>query len=240
MWGRNALSFGAIALLLYVSVANASWLVNSPTGAATKIAAAPSKGAQCFDTMGLLGAAAKAEGPVVLNAEPAGNCGGVADHLPALTDHRVIVRMDSGPSTLAAFDKVKRPIDERYGFFGDSAAVTAIRARQPNAWAWTWAEARKCQRDYSIWGWLGTMPESCAGKTMLVSLDQQWQMPGWPRRAMKRFAESGTKVILAAALDKDGGPIGISAVAHMENVPVDYTGMLWIDDIDMISRLRME
>lgn len=237
MWGKNALSLAAVGLMIFVSVANASWLALASGKQPKKIAARTTNNNKCPTLMDIWRAAASAEGPAVIDVDPAAGCTDLRQVLQESSNIPFIIRMKSGPATLAAFDAAKHEIELNFGFIGDSAAVTAIRARQPNAWAWTWAEARQCHADYAKWGWFTTVPESCKGKTMLVTLDEQWRTPGWPRRAMARLRAAGTRVILAADIAPAGEPIGIATTDHMNNVPVDYDGHLWVDDIAKVSRM---
>jgi hypothetical protein len=108
-------------------------------------------------------------------------------------------------------------------------------------WTWTAAAARACYDDYFKLGWLGIVPESCRGKTMLIPLDGQLKIWGWPKRFMARMNAADVRVILArpdehveAAVDVYG-PRGLSTVTQLPEVPRDFTGYLLVDDISTIG-----
>jgi hypothetical protein len=98
-------------------------------------------------------------------------------------------------------------------------------------WHWKTRDARLCFDDYVRTGWLGMVPESCRGKTMVIPLEGQWKVWGWPKRFHARMDAAGVRVIL-------GEPgAGIQKHPQIPDVPRDFKGYLWVEDIGRIGPL---
>ena len=67
-------------------------------------------------------------------------------------------------------------------FYGSPSAIARIREVYPEAWAFIASQARQCTVDYIATGWTGLVPSSCEQGTMLIALDQQTFLWGWPNR----------------------------------------------------------
>ncbi len=222
--------------LVVMSFVNASWLAPAPPGALQMIAARPGAGDACPSLKDTREALIAAGGPVVLDAAAKPGCMNFATALEQLPRYKFILKTDDAAGTLAAFEKLERPVDERYGFIGDAATVATIRARAPKAWAFTIAEGRACFEDYVKLGWLAMVPESCRGKTILVPLDEKWKVAGWPRRFQARMKAAGTQVILTAPGKPADAIPGITTLEQIPEVPRAYTGYLWVDAPILIGR----
>jgi hypothetical protein len=115
------------------------------------------------------------------------------------------------------------------------------RATQPTVWNWTLDRATECYDAYFKMGWLGVVPEACRGKTMLIPLDGQWKLWGWPKRFMARMNAADVKVILGGPSERAEsvvdtyGAHGLTTVTQIPEVPRDFTGYLLLDDIAAIG-----
>ena len=74
-----------------------------------------------------------------------------------------------------------------------------------------------------------------AGKTIIIPLDQQWKAWGWPKRFMARMDAAKVRVILSGPASADGTMVGLTALEQIPQVPRDFTGYLWVEDIDLIG-----
>ena len=146
-----------------------------------------------------------------------------------------MIRTNDAAATLALFERLKRPIDAQYGFIGDAPTLAAIRAKAPKAWAWNEEEGRACFAAYVKFGWFGITPDICKGGTILIPLDQKWKVAGWPKRFVARMEAAGTRMILTAPDGLNGELVGLSALTQIPEVPRDYNGYLWVDDIALIG-----
>ena len=124
----------------------------------------------------------------------------------------------------------RNPADTGDGFYGSSKAIAAIRETYPEAWAFTAQEARQCTADYTATGWMGFVPESCEGGTMLIALDDQTFLWGWPNRLISRLEEAGAKIIIEAPGGVDGEPAGITLPEQLTQIPSTFNGYIWTDD----------
>jgi hypothetical protein len=228
---RWAVAFG----LLGLSFVNASWLAPEPPGALRLIGAKVGDKDGCATLDATRRALIAGGGPVVLDAEAKPGCMSATTALTELARYRFILRIADGGKALALFDAIKRPIDDRYAFLGDAAAVAAIRAREPNAWAFTIAQGRQCFADYAKLGWLSLVPASCKGGTILVPLDQKWKIAGWPRRFQARMAAAGTRIILTGPGEPVDAIPGIAQLEQIPEIPRAYTGYAWVDDVELIG-----
>lgn len=127
------------------------------------------------------------------------------------------------------------PLKEGDGFFGNETPVKRMRELIPGVWAWTAKEGFACASDYLWAGWLGSVPESCKGSTMIVTLDEQWRIAGWPNRTAERMERHDGHIILAAGQDDDGALVGLRYGKQLTDVNGGYTGWLWVDDISQVG-----
>ncbi len=226
-----AIAIGLVAL----SFLNASWLAPEPPGGLSLIAAHSGGKNGCATLESTRRALIDASGGVVIDTDSAKGCTTVETALAQFPRFHFILKVSDAEKALAIFEKLKRPIDERYGFLGDAAAIAAIRAKVPDAWAWTIAEGRTCFADYVTRGWLGLVPASCKGGTILVPLDQKWKVAGWPKRFQARMKAAGTRVILTASGTPADSIPGLTQLEQIPEVPRAYTGMLWLEDAALIG-----
>jgi glycerophosphoryl diester phosphodiesterase len=123
---------------------------------------------------------------------------------------------------------------ERNAFIGDEAAVKAIKAAHPKAWAFSVAGARACAADYKA-SLTGAVPESCRGGTMLLTLgDLGFTLWGWPNRFLERMKAADVRVIIAEDLVA-GKVKGLTDVHQYGDIADSYNGYIWIDDIESLG-----
>jgi hypothetical protein len=231
----NVIKWAVAIALVILSFVNASWIAPEPNGALAMIAAQSENKGDCPTLEGTRRALIDAGGPVVIDAAAKPGCMAAVTALTQLPRYPFILKMTDGAKALAVFDGLKRTIDKRYGFIGDAASVAVVRAREPMAWAFTAEEGRSCFGDYVKLGWFGIVPRSCKGRTIIVPLDQRWKVAGWPNRFQARMAVAGTHMILTAPDSGSGPLIGLTNLQQIPEVPRDYKGYLWVDDIALIG-----
>lgn len=131
----------------------------------------------------------------------------------------------------AALKAADRDVEEtRDAFYGHKGPVERIRQIYPDAWAWSMDEVKACTRDYVLTGWTTIVPESCRGGTMMVPLDMQWLMWGWPNRLQQRMAAAGTRVIVIAPRGSRMGN-GLTLPEQLGKIPSTFKGYVWVEDI---------
>lgn len=131
------------------------------------------------------------------------------------------------------------PVEENDGIYGPAGPIARIRALYPKAWSWTREEAWKCSSDYRLTGWTSILPESCKGKTMLVPLDSQWTMWGWPNRLIQRMEEHGGKIVVVESYD-EGAPLrGLTLPEQLGDIPRGFNGFILVEDGFTVTPARI-
>jgi glycerophosphoryl diester phosphodiesterase len=131
----------------------------------------------------------------------------------------------------AALKAADRRVDDvGDSFYGHPAPVARIRTHFPKAWAWSKEGAKACTKEYMIMGWFGIMPEACTGGTIIVPLNYQWMVPGWPNRALARFKAAGTRVIVTGPRGDDA-MAGLDLPEQLGDIPNSFKGYVWVEDI---------
>ena len=231
----NVIKWAIAIALVVLSFVNASWLAPESPGGLSLIAAHSEDKDGCATLEGTRRALIDAGGGVVIDTDSPKGCMTAETALVQFPRYHFILKVSDAEKALAIFERLKRPIDERYAFLGDATAIAAIRARYPNAWAWTIPEARACFDEYVTRGWFGLVPPSCKGGTILVPLDQKWKVAGWPKRFQARMQAAGTRVILTAPGTPADSIPGLTQLEEIPQVPRDYSGMLWLEDAALIG-----
>lgn len=116
------------------------------------------------------------------------------------------------------------------GFYGHPAVVARIRRHFPQAWAWSKEGIKACTKAYAWQGWFGVVPKSCRGETLVVPLNYQWAMPGWPDRTLARMRAANARVLIVGP-HGDGLPMGLSLPEQLGKVPRSFKGHVWVEDI---------
>jgi glycerophosphoryl diester phosphodiesterase len=136
----------------------------------------------------------------------------------------------------AIFRRSGVPMDKRYAYYGDEAIIRRMRALAPGAWAWSRDSVRACTIGYAEWGWIGHVPKSCRNGTIVVPIDYQWAMWGWPNRFLARMAKAKAHVVVMGELGDGRSLVGLSDPTDLGRVPRDFRGYLWVEDIYTIGR----
>jgi glycerophosphoryl diester phosphodiesterase len=113
----------------------------------------------------------------------------------------------------------------------EAGPVARMRALLPGAWTFSAQGALACTAAYRRSGWTGFLPAECKGGTMMIPVDGQGSLAGWPNRLLARMAESGGHVIMVRASDSGGDPRGLDLPEQFGEVPDSFNGYIWVDDI---------
>jgi hypothetical protein len=229
-----ALALGIIALTFM----NASWIAPEPGGTLKLAAAHGAFGKNNCATRGSVQRAFFDKADMLMVAvKSAPGCVTFDEAIIQNPQRKFIADVSGGQgeAALAAFARANRPVDERYSFFGDTASLSTVRAKVPAAWSWSVDEARICFDDYVKLGWTGLVPASCKGKTILVPLDQKWKVWGWPKRFTARMDGARVHVILTGPSGANKALTGIATPEQIPEIPREFKGYLWVEDIGVIG-----
>lgn len=136
----------------------------------------------------------------------------------------------------AAFERAGVAIGERHSFYGHERVLGRMREIAPAAWIWSKDSVKGCALDYLKWGWSGFTPESCRNGTVIVPLNYQWAVWGWPNRFQQRMAAVNARVIMIGEMEEQGSALGVERPEQLGQVPRDFKGWLWVEDMDAIGR----
>ncbi|MBV7258480.1 glycerophosphodiester phosphodiesterase family protein [Erythrobacter crassostreae] len=150
---------------------------------------------------------------------------------------RLMVHLNSDDPALAdavakSFKAIDRdPQSKGDAFFGKPAPIGRIRELYPDAWAFNLDEARQCTADYTLTGWTGLLPSSCQGRTMLITLDEQALLWGWPNRLIARMEAHEGEILIEGPRDAAIGEVaGINLPEQLTEIPNSFNGYVWTDD----------
>jgi glycerophosphoryl diester phosphodiesterase len=136
---------------------------------------------------------------------------------------------------VAAFGRAGAAIGPRIGFAGSPAALARLRQLTRAGWTLDAAASDTCLSGYRAWGWLGIVPESCRGTTIIVPRRGEWTLWGWPYRFFNRLSGAGARLFIAGDAGEDG-PVGLEQPEQLGEVPHDYRGLLLIEDMYNVGR----
>jgi hypothetical protein len=81
---------------------------------------------------------------------------------------------------LAAFSRAGVKPDDKYSYYGHPRVTDRLKQLVPGAWTFFKQEIRACMTDYVEIGWTGYVPENCRNTTVVIPLNYQWAIWGWP------------------------------------------------------------
>jgi glycerophosphoryl diester phosphodiesterase len=136
---------------------------------------------------------------------------------------------------VAAFASAHVPIASQHGFAGPPEALARLRQLTRAGWLLDRRTSEDCLAGYRAWGWLGRVPGSCRGTTVLIPRRGEWTLWGWPYRFLARMAGGGARLLIAGD-SADGGLVGLDEVEQLGEVPHDYRGLLLIEDMYAVGR----
>lgn len=118
-------------------------------------------------------------------------------------------------------------------FYGgpEDGPVGRIREHFPEAWVFSQDSAKTCTKAYAVLGWLGITPDACRGGTLIVPIDYQWAIAGWPNRTIARMEAAGATILMVGPQGEGERPMGLDRPEQLGKVPASFNGWLWVDDI---------
>lgn len=117
-------------------------------------------------------------------------------------------------------------------FYGAQGPVDRIRQLAPKNWAFNMKdEAKACTKDYVLYGWTGIVPESCRNGVLVIPINYQWPMWGWPNRLIARMESVGARVVVMGPYESGKSNEGLSDVHDLGRIPGSFNGYIWVEDI---------
>jgi glycerophosphoryl diester phosphodiesterase len=136
---------------------------------------------------------------------------------------------------IAAFGRAGAAVTDRIGFAGSPAALARLRQLSRAGWTLDPAASDACLSGYRAWGWLGIVPESCHGTTVIIPRRGAWTFWGWPYRFLNRLTGAGARLFIQGDAG-EGELVGLEQPEQLGEVPHDYRGLLLIEDMYNVGR----
>jgi glycerophosphoryl diester phosphodiesterase len=126
-------------------------------------------------------------------------------------------------------------IDNKIMVYGHDKPVGRWKAINPNGFAFSKAEMKKCTLDYMKVGWSTKLPASCVGSVIGVPINYRQLVWGWPNRFLERMRQSNTTVIFLGNVENENGAPGITDPDDLDAVPSGFNGLIWTDAIEKVG-----
>jgi glycerophosphoryl diester phosphodiesterase len=134
-----------------------------------------------------------------------------------------------------AFRDAGVAIADNHGFAGPPEAMARLRVLTQAGWVLDRAASEQCLAGYRRTGWLGIVPESCRGTTLVLEREGGWTLWGWPYRFLNRLSGAGARFLITG--DGDGETLsGLDRPEQLGEVPRHYRGLLLIEDMHDVGR----
>ena len=126
-------------------------------------------------------------------------------------------------------------IDDKIMVYGHERPVGRWKAINPDGFAFSKAEMKKCTLDYMKVGWSTKMPSSCIDGVIGVPVNYRYFVWGWPNRFLERMRQSDTTVIFFGSIESENGAPGITDPDALDAVPSGFNGLIWTDAIELVG-----
>lgn len=126
-------------------------------------------------------------------------------------------------------------IDNRIMVYGHDRPVGRWKTINPNGFAFSKADMKKCTLDYMKVGWSTKLPESCVNGAIGVPINYRHFIWGWPNRFLDRMRQTNTTVIFFGRIDNENGAPGITDAHDLDAVPPCFGGLIWTDAIEKVG-----
>ncbi len=135
---------------------------------------------------------------------------------------------------VAAFASAGVAIDDNHGFSGDAATLARLRQLTHGGWILDAAASAACLDGYRRTGWLGIVPDSCRGVTLIVPRRGDGRS-GVALSLMDRLQGVGAHFFIAGEPAPDGAIAGLDEADQLDEVPRHAAGMLLIEDMNGVG-----
>lgn len=126
-------------------------------------------------------------------------------------------------------------IDDRLMVYGGERPVERWKILNPNGFAFTKADVKRCTLDYAKFGWSTVVPDSCRNSVIAVPITFRHLIWGWPNRFLQRMQAAGVTVIIFGEVENDNGAPGITNPENLAGIPRGFNGFIWTDAIETIG-----
>nr|WP_255648067.1 glycerophosphodiester phosphodiesterase family protein [Pseudalkalibacillus hwajinpoensis] len=122
--------------------------------------------------------------------------------------------------------------------YGDDKPIASLKEKLPELRVMSKDTMKSCLLPYIAVGWTGYVPAECGNTQVHIPEKIAPYIWGFPNKLITRLEDVNTRFILVAG---DGGwSEGFDNKQDLERLPVNYTGGIWTNRIDMIAPILEE
>jgi glycerophosphoryl diester phosphodiesterase len=121
--------------------------------------------------------------------------------------------------------------------YGGDEPIEVIRRRSPETRTISRAAIKRCLFGYFAYGWTGLVPPACHNAIVLVPVNYAPWLWGWPDRFLNRMAAVNGTVFVLGPYHGGEFSTGIDDAEAFQQLPDNYSGGIWTNEIETIARL---
>jgi glycerophosphoryl diester phosphodiesterase len=120
--------------------------------------------------------------------------------------------------------------------YGGDKPIATLARLLPDMMTMSRDSLKACLISYIAYGWTGFLPQSCSHTLVLVPINVAPWLWGWPDRFLTRMKSAGSRVFVLGPYYGGDFSTGIDTPADLARLPDGYSGGIFTNEIDMISR----
>ena len=122
---------------------------------------------------------------------------------------------------------------EQLTVYGGDIPIATLQKLMPHLRVMSKETLKDCVIPYIGIGWTGAMPDACTHTQIHIPENYAPWIWGWPNKFLNRMEKVDTRVIVVAG---DGGwSEGFDSKEDLKRLPLDYSGGIWTNRIDLIA-----
>lgn len=118
--------------------------------------------------------------------------------------------------------------------YGGDAPIASLNGKIPNLRVMSKATLKHCLIPYFAFGWTGVVPASCGNSQIHIPENIAPWLWGWPDKFLNRMDSVDTRVIVVAG--NGSWSEGFDTLEDLERLPKGYSGGIWTNRIDKITK----
>ncbi len=160
--------------------------------------------------------------------------------LDAFPDHQLLIHLkgdDPSDGKLLAARLEQFPSErlEQLTVYGGNRSVSAAVAELPGLRAMSRTTLTRCLGWYIALGWSSYVPSTCDGAQLHIPDKIGPWLWGWPHKFVERMEAHDTRVVVVKG--SGGFSDGFDSAEDVNDLPEDFSGVVWTNRIDKVARL---
>jgi glycerophosphoryl diester phosphodiesterase len=169
----------------------------------------------------------------------------LSEVLAAFPDQRLLINVKSrdpleGEKLAADLNGLTAERRRQIMVYGGDEPIEIVRRLVPEVKTMSRASIKSCLIRYIGYGWTGLVPRACGDSMVLVPINVGPWLWGWPDRFLDRMKTANSEVFVLGPYRGGEFSTGIDAPELFEQLPANYSGGIWTNEIEAIARLVSE